>query len=134
MFGLPFVSRASHDRELAALERLLAHAEQRADDAKAEAAQATRLHELESRRYDLLLAKYTDALAPKPPIVTSAGMTVKPREKDIVAEKIRAEAGGDVRLIAHWNKLASELRGQGKTAEEIEGMIGWQTGDPEPVT
>ncbi len=126
-----FVSRSRHDRELAALERLLAVAEKRADDAKAEAEHATRLHELEFRRYGELLTLFHEATRYKPPTVTVPnGVVIEPRPKNIIAEKIRAEAGGDPRLMAHWQKFAQEQRALKKTDEEIAGLIGWTTGDP----
>lgn len=83
--SLPFVSRATHDRELAAIERLLAVAEERqadwsriAADATAEADQAKRLHELEHRRYDELLKSFMALKMKGAEVVPVAGGIVEP--------------------------------------------------------
>lgn len=77
--SLPFVSRARHDRELAALERLLANAEQAKADARQEALDAMRLHELERRRYDELLATVLAMKTQGAEVVPVAGGIVEPR-------------------------------------------------------
>lgn len=66
-------------------------------------------------------------------ISRGAGRPTVPREarpENIVAKKIREEAGGDPALVKHWNKMAAELRAAGKSDEEIVGKIGWETTDP----
>lgn len=116
----PFVSRAAHDRELAALERLLAHAETARDDAQAEVEQANRLHEAERRRFDDLLSRYhalklaggavPDVLPPQAP-------------PDPVLLAISRKAGANRVLRTHYARLAHELRAKQMTDEEIVAKI-----------
>lgn len=73
-----FVSKATHDRELAALERLLAMAEKGREDARQDALDAMRLHELERRRYDELLQTFTAMKLNGAEVVAVAGGIVTP--------------------------------------------------------
>lgn len=94
------MSRATHDRELAALERLLGLAEQRADDSKAEGEAALRLHETERRRYDELLQTVLAMKAQGAQVVpTASGVVTWPpplpndplaKLKALIAEKAGA--------------------------------------------
>ncbi len=56
------------------------------------------------------------------------------KPESILAKKIREEAAGDPALAAHfWKNVVAPARAAGKKDEEIEGMIGWTTHDPEPA-
>ncbi len=76
---LPFVSRATHDRELAALAKLMENAERRAELAEAESSEAKRLHELERRRYDALLTQFLALKVKGAEVVPVAGGLVEPQ-------------------------------------------------------
>jgi len=84
----------------------------------------------ERQRFAELLALH---LTPPTPTVTTMSGVVElaPRQKDPIAEKIHAESGGDPRIAAHFRKLASDLRKDGKSTEEILEAIGWTTKEPE---
>lgn len=76
--SLPFLSRATHDREIAALERLLAVAEQSREDARQDALDAMRLHELERRRYDELLRTVLAMKGAGATVQAVAGSVIEP--------------------------------------------------------
>lgn len=52
------------------------------------------------------------------------------RPENKVAKKIREEAQGDNTLIAHWNKMAAQMKKDGKTEDEILAAIGWVDANP----
>lgn len=124
----PLVSRRRHDRELAALEKLLAHAEQAREDARAEARDAMRLHELERRRYDELLAQFMALKVKGAEVVPVAGGIVEPpvakpdplaRLKALIGEK----AGRDYRLRGLMLRQLEIDAASGESHDEIEARI-----------
>src|SRR3990167_5357001 len=109
MMRWPLVSREAYDRAVEAEHR-------------AHLALAT-----ERERYDALLARYHDAVAP-PHVLAENGSTSSPnvpRARSAVAEAIRAEAAGEPRLAAYLYKRARELRSLNPRAtdEEIAGEL-----------
>ncbi len=126
---LPFVSRATHDRELAALAKLMENAERRAELAEAEASEAKRLHELERRRYDALLQSFTAMKLKGAEVVPVAGGLVEPQPapapdphahlKALIAEK----AGRNYALRgAMLRQLTADIA-DGINPEQIEARI-----------
>lgn len=117
---LPLMLRATHDRELAALERLLALAEQRAEDAKADAEFSHRLYELERRRYDELLAKHADA---------ATVAKTKSKATEVIRDAARGPDGRvDQRLVNHLRGQYNRLIREGSDADDaLEAIQQWQT-------
>lgn len=116
----PLVSRSRHDRELAALERLLALAEKRADEARAEADEALRLHELERRRFDELLAKQADA---------SQVAKTKSKATEVIRDAARGPDGRvDQRLVAHLRGQYNRLLREGQDPDDaLEAVQQWES-------
>lgn len=114
---LPLMFRSTHDRELAALERLLALAEQRAADAKADAEFSHRLYELERRRYGELLAKQGTAVA------------AKSKATEVIRDAARGPDGRvDQRLVAHLRGQYNRLMREGANADDaLDAVQQWQS-------
>ncbi len=125
---LPFVQRGKLERALQAS----VAANERALLAEARCDVVLDTLKAERERYDSLWKSYLQLTMPAPavPERTLALVPKEPREKDPVAEAIRAESGGDPKLAAHFSKYARELKRDGKTVEEIAALIGWTSGDP----
>ncbi len=51
--------------------------------------------------------------------------------ENAVTAHIRDMASGDQNLMQHWNKMASRMRAEKKTDDEIIAAIGWTTADPD---
>lgn len=96
---LPWVSRDVHDRCMASYGNDLNAAIGREQHAE--------------RRYDALLEKY-DALVDRllnPKVALAPSPQPAPEKKDsVIAKTIRAEAGGDPRLAAHFWKRCKEIK------------------------
>lgn len=123
------MSRASHDREFAALERLLALAKQQSEDwskvaadARADADHANRLHELERRRFDDLLTRY-DALRVQGAVPKQDLVPLAPKPPDIVTQSILRKAGSSAQLRKHYFDYVNEQRAQGIADPEIAQAI-----------
>lgn len=114
--------RSTHDTELAALKALLNRAEQARADAHQNALDAMRLHELERRRYDDLLQKFTElrlagAEKPEPP------PKLPEFKPDPVALAISRKAGANRTLRQHYAQEAHRLKSQNLTEDEIVAKI-----------
>lgn len=95
-------------------------AEQRAKDAEADRIRA----EVRAKEWEAIAMELIARGAGRPKVEGEA------RERSKVAEKIRAESGGDPALAGHFWKLARKMKAEGKTEDEIVGAIGWETTDP----
>lgn len=118
----PLVSRSRHDRELAALERLLALAEKAREDAKSEAEFAGRLYEMERRRYDELLNQQKQqAVAAK----------TKSKATEVIRDTARGSDGRvDQRLVAHLRGQYNRLLREGSDPEDaLEAITQWESTD-----
>lgn len=126
MFG--FVTKEKHNRELAALERLLAVAEKGREDARQDAVDAMRLHELERRRYDeLLQTTLAMKAAGAQTIAVTGGAVPVPSvpfvQTDALKELIGARAGNNSALRGIMLKQLTLDRRNGISEEEIEARI-----------
>lgn len=127
---LPFLSRATHDREVAALERLLAMAENARENAHQAAVDAMRLHELERRRYDSLLQQFMALKVQGAVVVPVSGGIVEPanvptEKPEVLALKsfIAEKAGTNYALRgAMLRQLAQDIA-EGVAYEQIEERI-----------
>ena len=122
------MSRAAHDRELAALERLLAVAEKGREDARQDALDAMRLHELERRRYDELLQQFMALKVKGAEVVPVAGGLVEPHvpEKDPLAHLkavIGEKCGRNYALRGAMLRQLSVDHAAGIPHEQIEAAI-----------
>lgn len=120
MLGL--VTKARLDRELVALQRLVEIAEHRTADAQAEAQHATRLHELERRRYDDLFAKY-DALRLAGAVPRSDTVSIASKPPDPVVQAILRKAGSSAHLRKHYFDYVNEQRAQNTDEATIAAAI-----------
>lgn len=139
-----FGSRRESQNELATLRSLLQKCQTLLEgaDRRADAAE---------QRYEALLAKYHEAVTPKPPTITTysppggghmaeSGYEPKPvapetpvkkKRESIVQQAIREEAGSDQRLAAYFRKRASDLRREGTSdADIVDAIHNWQTTEP----
>lgn len=107
----PWVSRAGHER--------VAH------DLSAALVQAM---DLRAER-DALRAKL-DAMTERYTALLQSLATPKAKPKDPLAEVIRQESEGDPRLAAHFWKVARQAKAEGKSTEEVVGLIGWTSDSP----
>lgn len=124
----PFVSRARYD--------LLDHnSRELIGMYKGESMDLRAQLEIERARYDTLLDHVLHPPQPVKP-ATAATTAAVAREKDPVTEKIRQEAGGDPRLLAHFTNVAVQYKRDhpSATRDEIAAQIGWTTADPPQET
>jgi len=120
--NFPFVSRATHDRELADLKRLLERAEEAQRDSHQAALDAMRLHEMERRRFDDLLTRY-DALRVQGAVPKQDLVPLASKPPDIVTQSILRKAGSSAQLRKHYFDYVNEQRAQGVADPAIAQAI-----------
>lgn len=118
--------RATHRRELAALERLNRVAEDRAAEWKIVAEDATRLHELERRRYDDLMDKYHQ-LCIQGAAVPAVEGSLPVAKADPVWSAVAIKAAGNPALTRHYREFVRTERAKGTADADLEQRI--LTGD-----
>ncbi len=123
--------RSMHDRELAELKRLLNFAEQARADAHQQALDAMRLHELERRRYDDLLTRYTDLRMTGANPKADAPPPIAKREPDPVTQAIISRAGNNALLRKHYFDYVNQQRSQQvEDATIAANILAGETLDP----